>query len=391
MRIGVLGGTFNPVHMGHLRMAEAARDAFSLDLVLLMVAADPPHKRVAGAVMGTHRLRMAALAAEHLPRIEASDLELLRSGRSYSYDTLLQLQSRYSGAELFWIVGSDMLHDLSNWHRAAEFLRLTAVIAVPRSGRQANDGAEAARLITQYQTSIRLLPAAVPPISSTEVRARIRAGLPVTGLVPDAVERYLYEEGLYFLPARDAMRAALREALTPARYRHSLGTVRQSAYLAALYGADAQTASNAQLAALLHDCAKQLPRETLLALSGEDTPAGENVRHAFAGAVLAHTRYGVTDEAVLRAIRLHCTGDAGMTLLDRIVYLADLTEPGRTFEGAAYYRERLADGSEAAMRAAIDGSLEKLRAERVPIHPATLRAKAYFDGLCAATILNDRF
>ena len=101
--------------------------------------------------------------------------------------------------------------------------------------------------------------------------------------------------------------------------------------------------------------------------------------HAFAGAVLARMAYGVTDDAVLRAIRLHCTGDAGMTLLDMIVYLSDLTEPGRAFDGAQRYRDALAGGPEAAMRTAIAGVLDHLRAQGAPVHPATLRAARYFD------------
>ena len=124
MRIGILGGTFNPIHAGHVQMAVAARDALRLDRVLLMVAADPPHKRVAEAVAGAHRLRMAQLAAAGLPRVEASDLELRRTGRSYTVDTLRELHGRYPGASLYWIVGSDMLHDMPTWHRVEEIFRL---------------------------------------------------------------------------------------------------------------------------------------------------------------------------------------------------------------------------------------------------------------------------
>lgn len=378
MRIGVLGGTFNPIHCAHLQMAEAARDALSLDLVLLMVAADPPHKRVAGAVDGAYRLRMAALAAGGLPRIEASDLELVREGPSYTFDTLTGLHARYPGATLFWIVGSDMLHDLPNWHRAAELLRLATIVAVPRPGESGDDEAAAAHLRQAFGAEVLPLLAEVDAVSSTLVRERVAAALPVEGLVPDAVEQYFYEEGLYLPPALDAVRRRLRAALTPKRYRHVMGVVRQAAYLCALYGADAPLRERARLAALLHDCAKQLPPERLAVLGGDDTPGADSVLHAFAGAVLARTEYGVADDAVLRAIRLHCTGDAGMTLLDMIVYLADVTEPGRTFGGVARYRAGLSEGPVAAMRMAIDGTLQRLATLHAPVHPATLRAERYF-------------
>ena len=100
--------------------------------------------------------------------------------------------------------------------------------------------------------------------------------------------------------------------------------------------------------------------------------------HAPAGAVLARMAYGVTDDAVLRAIRLHCTGDADMALLDMIVYLADLTEPGRAFPGVQRYREALSLGPEGAMRAALAGVIAHLRAQGQAVHPASLRAARYF-------------
>lgn len=382
MRIGILGGTFNPIHLAHLQMAEAARDALGLDLVLLMVAADPPHKRVAGEVDATHRLRMAALAAEPLARIEPSELELNRSGRSYTFDTLTELQKRYPEAELFWIVGSDMLHDLPTWHRVEGVFRLAAIAAIPRQGESDTDEAAAERLRDAYGARVMQVHSRVAAVSSTIVRERILCALPVDNLVPEPVAQYIHEEGLYLPPELDSMRARLRDTLTERRYRHTMGVVRQAAALCERYAnGDGALALRAREAALLHDCAKQLPNNRLLVLAGDDTPGADDVLHAFAGAVLAKTEYGVADDAVLRAIRLHCTGDAGMTLLDMIVYLADLTEPGRRFDGVERYRMSLAEGPEAAMRVAIAATLERLRAGGGPIHPATLRAEQYFSRL----------
>ena len=379
MRIGILGGTFNPVHAAHVQMAVAARDALGLDLVLLMVAADPPHKRVAEAVDGARRLRMAELAAADLPRIEASDLELRRPGRSYTFDTLTELHARYPGASFHWIVGSDMLLDLPTWHRVEELFPLCEIVSFPRAGESGEDAAAAERLRRAYGARVRLLPSPVEAISSTQVRACVRDALPTEGAMPEAVAQYVYETGLYLPPDVEALRARLCGALSPRRYRHTMGVVRQAAWLCGRYDADGRTRLRARVAALLHDCAKQLPPARLAVLGGDDTPGAGDVLHAFAGAVLARMAYGVTDDAVLRAIRLHCTGDAGMTLLDMIVYLSDLTEPGRAFDGAQRYRDALAGGPEAAMRPAIAGVLDHLRAQGAPVHPATLRAARYFD------------
>lgn len=384
MRIGILGGTFNPIHRAHIQMARIAQERMALDRVLLMVAADPPHKRVAGAVDGAHRLRMAELAADPLPNIAACDMELKRAGRSYTFDTLTELTRRYPGAELFWIVGSDMLLDLPGWHRVDELLRLAGIIALPRQGEDCADKAAAEALRQTFGARVALLDRAVDRVSSTEIRERVFHALPVQTLVEPAVERYFYEEGLYLPGAVDALRSRMQRLLSPKRYRHVLGAVRQAAALSERYVSEAAPEERAglferaRLAALLHDCAKQLDARRLAVLAGDDTPGAERVLHAFAGAVLAKTAYGVQDEAVLRAIRLHTTGDANMTVLERIVYLADLTEPERRYPGVENYRAHLEPDSGTAMRFALAGTIGRLRAEGAPVHPASLRAEQYF-------------
>ena len=114
MRIGILGGTFNPIHTAHVQMARIARDEAALDQVLLIVSADPPHKRVDGEVPASERYRLTQLALVGEERIVPSDLEILRGGKSYMLLTLQELNERYPGAELSLIVGSDMLSDLPN-------------------------------------------------------------------------------------------------------------------------------------------------------------------------------------------------------------------------------------------------------------------------------------
>lgn len=384
MRIGILGGTFNPIHRAHIQMARMAQECMALDRVLLMVAADPPHKRVAGAVDGAHRLRMAELAAAPFSNVAACDMELKRAGRSYTFDTLTELTQRYPGAELFWIVGSDMLLDLPNWHRVDELLRLAGIIALPRQGEAHADTAAAEALRQTFGARVALLDRAVDRMSSTEIRERVFRALPVQALVEPAVERYFYEEGLYLPDAVDALRSKMQRRLSPKRYRHVMGAVRQAAALSERYVGEAAPEERAglferaRLAALLHDCAKQLDERRLSVLSGDDTPGAERVLHAFAGAVMAKMAYGVRDETVLRAIRLHTTGEANMTVLERIVYLADLTEPERRYPGVENYRAHLEPDSGTAMRFALAGTIGRLRAEGAPVHPASLRAEQYF-------------
>ena len=189
MRIGILGGTFNPIHNAHVQMARIARDEASLDRVLLMVAADPPHKQVDGAVPAIERYRLTKIALAGEERIVPSDLEIRRGGKSYTLLTLQQLRKENPGAELFLILGSDMLADLPNWYHPEEVLLLAGVLCVPRIGRNENDGKTAAMLKERYGARITMLSAKADMISSTEIRRRLLEGLPTEGWMPEAVEQ----------------------------------------------------------------------------------------------------------------------------------------------------------------------------------------------------------
>lgn len=374
MRIGILGGTFNPVHNAHLQMAALARDTLSLDLVLLMVAADPPHKPVSGAVAGGDRLAMTRLAAEPLACIEASDLELTRTGKSYTVDTLGELHARYPGSALYFLIGSDMLQNFPTWRRPHDIARLAALAVTPRIGEDAADAENAEAVRAEFGAEIVFLPAGADPISSTEVRERVSRGLPVDALVPLSVELYLIERGLYFTEAVRQMQQKLRQRLSAPRFLHSCGTVAEASRLAAKWGADP---AKAQLAALLHDCAKCMPQDRLQALAGDDTLVAP-ILHAHAGAVVAREEYGVTDEAVLRAIYLHATGDADMSVLDMVTYIADIVEPYRNYPGVAEIRAMVPLGPERTMLFALTRTREHVLRNDHPFHPATLRALDYF-------------
>ena len=375
MRIGILGGTFNPVHNAHVQMARIARDEAALDRVLLVVAADPPHKRVEGEVPAGERYEMVSMAVENEGGVDASDMELKRGGKSYTLFTLQELRAQYPEAELLLIVGSDMLSDLPNWYRPEEVLKLAGVLCVPRIGLNQNDAQTALELGERYGAKVTILSGRADMISSTEVRDRLEAGQSVDGLLPDVVEQACYESGAYFPADVRALQEKCRAALSQTRYRHVAGTMRAAAMLSELWHQDP---GKARIAALLHDCAKCLDPVTQEVLSGDDAgiPA---VHHAFAGAVLAKTEYGVADEEILRAIRLHTTGDEGMTDFDATVYAADLIEPTRVFSCVEVYRERVSLGPDAFMRYALRRVARFIGKTDKALHPATRRATEYYD------------
>lgn len=375
MRIGLLGGTFNPIHRAHVQMARIARDEAALDRVLLMVAADPPHKAVDEDVSASVRFHLVQAALSGEERIEASDLEILRGGKSYTLLTLQELSRQYPEAQISIIIGSDTLSDLPNWYHPEEVLAMADVLCVPRVGIEQDDEKTARMLKERYGARVRLLSAKADVISSTEIRKRLLAGLPTEGLLPESSEQAVYECGAYFPQAVRALLEKNRAALSPKRFSHVCGTMRAAARLAALWRQDA---GKAQIAALLHDCAKCLDPLTQEVLSGDETGISP-VYHAFAGAVLAKMEYGITDEVILRAIRLHTTGDWGMTDFDALIYAADLIEPMRTFPGVEEYRSRVTEDIDGFMRYALRRVAELVEKKSKRAHPASARAIAWYE------------
>ena len=220
------------------------------------------------------------LALENEERVFASDLEILRGGKSYTLDTLLELKRRYPGAELFLIVGSDTLGDLPNWHKPEEVLKIADVLCVPRLGLDENDEAAAAALTARFGARVRRLSAKASRISSTQVREALERGEPVSGLLPEAVEQAVYEEGAVF-PGGGARSAG---KVPGSAERQSAIRTRQArcARRRALPKLGGRTLFKRGRPALLHDCAKCLDSVTQEVLSGDETGITP-VCHAFGG------------------------------------------------------------------------------------------------------------
>lgn len=371
MRLGVFGGSFNPLHMGHIQIALAAMEEAGLSRMLLMVAADPPHKAIAGGVSAKERLEMARLAVREYPSLIASDLELNRPGKSYTVDTVAQLKAENPGAEVYWLIGADMLLSLDTWYDPRRLLATTRFLV---AGRPDNPGVEQAaqRLRQEYGADITLLKAMGPDISSSDIRARVEKGLPIEGYTCEPIIQYIYENGLYLPDELRAMVMRLQGELSPKRFKHTAGVVRSAAILAQRHGLDP---AKARLAAYLHDCAKEdtagLARKYGLHVEGIFEP----VRHAPVGAAHARYAYGVTDEAVLQAIALHTVCGSGMTELDKAIYLADKIEPGRNYaakQGIYSAAERSLNEGMLLCIAQTEAYLEK-NGERM--HPATITAR----------------
>jgi nicotinate-nucleotide adenylyltransferase len=196
VRVGILGGTFNPPHLGHLVCAQEAYLQFELDLVTLMPARIPPHKPVEDEPGVEHRFELCRLAVSGDERMAVSDLETTRPGTSYTVDTLQELHKRDPDSELFLIVGGDVAAGLPQWREPKRVLELATLAVAKRSG---TSRSRVQRALDELGGVAREQFFRMPRIgvSSTLVRRRVRAGQPIRYLVPEAVAGYIEREGLY--------------------------------------------------------------------------------------------------------------------------------------------------------------------------------------------------
>ena len=389
MRIGVYGGTFNPIHRGHLTAARAAADALGLEKVLLIPDNLPPHKALpAGSATGEDRLEMCRLTAGEVPGMEVLDLELRRSGPSYTSDTLAELHAQYPDDELWLLVGSDMFLSLQEWHEPERILSLAGIAAFHRTRGDETErfAQQKANLEQIYGARVALLENPdVVEISSTELRVQLAQGRGRSFLT-EAVCGYVLLRGLYGTHADlkhltpEELRPIALSFLKPKRMPHVLGTEHEAAVLARRYGADV---TSARIAALLHDCTKKLSMEEQLALCEQygialDELERKNLKllHAKTGAAIARDLFGVSDE-IYWAIYWHTTGKADMTKLEKVIYLADYIEPSRDFPGVEKLRRAVHADLEHGLLMALEDSIEEMRQRGNPVHPNTVEARDY--------------
>ncbi len=189
-RIGLLGGTFNPIHIGHLLIAHDAMEALGLDCVKFIPAATPPHKSLDRNISGTERLKMVRLAIRGCEQFVADDIEVRRGGASYSVETVAELQRRHPDAEFYFIIGADSLEELPHWRDIRRLARLCvfAVVARPGCTPEVPEG---------FGLRCRFVAGHPCAIASREIRERLARGQSVRWLVPEAVLRYIQRQKLY--------------------------------------------------------------------------------------------------------------------------------------------------------------------------------------------------
>ncbi len=196
--LGIMGGTFNPVHYGHLIAAECARMEFGLDRVIFIPARIPPHKDVTGVLDENLRYTMVEIAVRNNPAFEVSDLELKRAGVSYTVDTIEYYREAYPGSSIFFIMGLDSLFILDTWKDIERLAKMCRFIVVTRPGYNINDEDKLRdRLPPAFWRQAEFIPIPGLDISSSDIRKRVSRGKPIRYMLPEDVERFVLENHLY--------------------------------------------------------------------------------------------------------------------------------------------------------------------------------------------------
>lgn len=380
-RIALFGGTFDPIHNGHLVLARELAVRLKLDRVVMMPTFVPPHKIKTEMASAVDRLEMCRIACAPYPELTVSEREINRRGASFTVLTLEELHTAYPNAELFLLVGSDMFLTLASWYRFADIARLATLCTVPRDDDSIEKlRAYAATLEAQGARCV-IESVDTPRVSSTEIRALARENQPLEGLVPPEVEAYIEAHQLYaaqreYRDVEEQYRDILRGRLTPKRYRHSLAVAEQAEHLAEKYGADPK---KARTAGLLHDILKDTDGDSQLQIFKDFGILLDDVEknapklwHAHAGAVFLEHILGIDDPDILLPIRYHTTGRAGMSLPEIILYLADFTSADRQYPDVEVMRELTERSIQEAMRYALRYTIDDLKAQGLPVHPDTL-------------------
>ncbi|MDR2433306.1 MAG: nicotinate (nicotinamide) nucleotide adenylyltransferase [Treponema sp.] len=388
MRLAVLGGSFNPVHLGHLFLADAVLSALRYDRVVLIPAYRSPFKLAAANMesSGCDRLELLAASITGDPRLTVDDCEIRREGVSYTADTLESVIRRYMPeGKPGLIIGDDLAAGFLQWHKSGEILDRADIIVARRLASAEVSCPFPHRRITNEMMEI----------SSAMVRERIESAGAWRYLVPQAARTIIEDRRLYGFsgeapPAADSSGAgpaqksiirveeAARESLSMERFLHSRNTALLAWDLCRRFGLDPALG---YLAGIAHDLGKSLDEETLLAMAKSDGRAVSKLEkkkpallHGRAAAILLRERFSIHNRDVLEAVALHTEGAAGMGPLAKVVYIADKVEVSREKIDPALRRMCYANEDlDRILFAVLNQTVSWLRSKKLELSEETFR------------------
>ena len=368
-KIGILGGTFNPVHVEHVQLAKCAIKELGLDKLLIMPTFIPPHKKTVPAP-ATDRINMLKLAFSGVVGVEISDYEIKKEGKSYTYLTVEHFKNLYA-CELYFIVGGDMLTDFKTWRYPERIINACTLAVFSRDDFYTDYDLEESYFKKNFGKTFVRLSYNGKKASSTNIRTYASFGLSLDGQTDHKVEQYIKENGLYL---GDKYTEYVKNNLPPKRIKHTADVVSCAMQKAKELNLDVD---KVRISATLHDCAKYLNHQDFADFKlDKDVP--QPVVHAFLGAFVAQTVLGITDTDILDAIRFHTSGRANMSTLEKLIFVADMVEDGRTYEGVEELRKLYEKDFELCFLECLKEEFIHLLNKKQPIYVQTVNAFRYY-------------
>ena len=378
MKIAVFGGSFDPVHIEHIRLAREAIEELGLDKLFVMPAHTPPHKQGKEISSDADRLQMCRLAFQEDEKVEVSDYEIAKGGTSYTYLTCQYFKENYPQAdEIFWIVGTDMLRNFPNWKNPENILENVTLAVCSRDEKQEDwYVAEQEKFFARFKKNFRYFSYQGADVSSTKIRVLAGAGADLTPFTEKKVAEYIHQKCLYEIEGAKAALALEK----PERRAHSLRVAELAAARGVKLGISEKKAIQA---ALFHDCAKNLTADSPyldgFVLEKEWGEVPQEVWHQYAGAYVAEKHFGIMDKEVLDAIRYHTSGRPNMCELGKLIFLSDMLEAARSYKGVDELRALFWQGNslDACLEEALYQTLLFLQTKKSKIYPLTEAAYGY--------------
>lgn len=371
MKVCIFGGSFNPVHSEHIKIALSSIEELGLDKLIVMPTYVAPHKKGVNVISGFHRKKMLEIAFNGNDKVEVSDYELLKQGVSYTYQTIEHFKTLYKDSELYFLMGSDMLENFPTWKNPEIIIKNAKLVLTKRINGETNDNKSIEIVKNLYGVTPEILSVYGTTVSSTKIRVYKALGLSLEGLVPKQVEDYIDSNGIYL---GNDLYSYVKNTLPIKRRVHTAGVILTAIKLAKTLGVSTE---KAEIAGLLHDIAKYEDASSYPNLK-LPKDISSDIIHQYLGEYIARKTLGVTDEAVLSAIKYHTTGRSDMSQLERIIYVADIIEPSRTFSGVEELRTAVEADFEKGFSICLKEIVEFLTKSGTEIYPLTLEALNFY-------------
>ena len=329
-KIGIYGGSFDPVHLEHVRLALLAVEKLGLSKLIVMPTFVAPHKSNSSA-SAKDRFNMLKLAFADHPQITVSDYEITKGGTSYTYLTVEHFKKQFDG-QLFFITGADMLKDFKTWKYPQRILENCTLACYGRKNADCDFESEKEYFYNTYKKDFVKIDYQGQNVSSTKARVYASLGLDITNISGSAVAEYVKQNNLY---CGDQYADFVKKTLPQKRLIHTANVTLAGLIKCKSLGLDAK---KVQTACLLHDCAKYIDHTTVQGFSiPPDVP--KPVIHSFLGAYIAQTVLKIDDQEIIDAIKYHTSGKPQMSTLAKLVFVADMIEDGRDYQGVEQLRQ----------------------------------------------------